>query len=168
MSGLNWIGEDSPEDGLSPAELQRAVDKALQHLVLRDHASGELYQKLTRKFEAPVAAAAMARIDELGLLDDAAFAVRRAAQLAQKGKSRLQIDRALAAAGISGEDRAAALDSLPQDEQQLLMALVQKKYAAKLAAGKQDAVAAALLRRGFAPGQVRHVLQMLTREEFDY
>ena len=33
------------------SETRRALDKAMDYLSLRDHAAGELYQKLCRKFE---------------------------------------------------------------------------------------------------------------------
>ena len=52
------------------SETRRALDKAMDYLSLRDHAAGELYQKLCRKFDAHSAAYAVARAGELG-----AFAV---------------------------------------------------------------------------------------------
>ena len=38
------------------SETRRALDKAMDYLSLRDHAAGELYQKLCRKFDAHSAA----------------------------------------------------------------------------------------------------------------
>ena len=140
------------------SDLRRAKDKALQYLSVRDHASGELCRKLSEKFDEPTAAAAVAEMFRLHLLDDAAFAVRRAAYLAQKGKSRREIGQLLAGLGISREDRAAALEQLPEDEADTLRRLIEKQYKSKLAAGKKDAVAAALLRRGYAGALVRRVL----------
>ena len=66
------------------SETRRALDKAMDYLALRDHAAGELYQKLCRKFDAHSAAYAVARAGELGLLNDAGFARRRAAELLRK------------------------------------------------------------------------------------
>ena len=63
------------------SETRRALDKAMDYLSLRDHAGGELYQKLCRKFDAHSAAYAVARAGELGLLNDVSFARRRAAEL---------------------------------------------------------------------------------------
>ena len=62
------------------SETRRALDKAMDYLSLRDHAAGELYQKLCRKFDAHSAAYAVARAGELGLLNDVSFARRRAAE----------------------------------------------------------------------------------------
>ena len=43
------------------SETRRALDKAMDYLSLRDHAAGELYQKLCRKFDAHSAAYAVVR-----------------------------------------------------------------------------------------------------------
>ena len=43
------------------SETRRALDKAMDYLSLRDHAAGELYQKLCRKFDTHSAAYAVAR-----------------------------------------------------------------------------------------------------------
>ncbi len=148
----------------SCSDLRRAKDRALQYIATREHASGELYRKLSEKFDEPTAAAAVAEMHRLGLLDDGAFAERRAAYLAGKGKSRREIGRLLAELGIGREDRETALAQLPEDEEQTLRMLVKKQYAGKLAAGKKDNVAAALLRRGFSGALVRRVLTELTED----
>lgn len=88
---------------------RRALDKAMDYLSLRDHASGDLYQKLCRKFDAETAAWALARVGELGLLDDAGVARRRAAELYRKHKSRREILQDLRAKGI---DRDTAVDAV--------------------------------------------------------
>ena len=142
----------------SQSDLRRAKDRALQLISMRDHASGELYRKLSEKFDEPTAAAAVAEMCRLGLVDDAAFAVRRAAYLAQKGKSRREIGQLLAGLGICREDREAALEQLPDGEEDTLRRLVEKQYKSKLAVGKRDTVAAALARRGYSGALIRRVL----------
>ncbi len=147
------------------SDTRRALDKAMDYLSLRDHASGELYQKLCRKFDEHSAAYAVARAGELGLLDDAGFARRRAAELLRKRKSRREILRDLAAKGIDRDTAAQAVEALydaaPEGEDPELAtarALVERQYAAKLAAGKREQVAAALARRGFSHAVIREVL----------
>ena len=147
------------------SDTRRALDKAMDYLSLRDHASGELYQKLCRKFDEHSAAYAVARAGELGLLDDAGFARRRAAELLRKRKSRREILRDLAAKGIDRDTAAQAVealyDAVPEGEDPELAtarALVERQYAAKLAAGKREQVAAALARRGFSHAVIREVL----------
>lgn len=153
------------EDLRKQSDTRRALDKAMDYLSLRDHASGELYQKLCRKFDAPSAAYAVARAGELGLLDDAGFARRRAAELLRKRKSRREILNDLAAKGIDRDTAAEAVEALYECDEEgedpelaTARALVQRHYAAKLAAGKRDQVAAALARRGFSHAIIREAL----------
>ena len=173
------------------SETRRALDKAMDYLSLRDHAAGELYQKLCRKFDAHSAAYAVARAGELGLLNDVSFArrraaftavenvcipgligkhpraevERRAAELLRKRKSRREILNDLSAKGIDRDTAADVVEELfaetddgESPELETARALVQRQYAAKLAAGKRDQVAAALARRGFSHAVIREVL----------
>ena len=148
------------------SDTRRALDKAMDYLALRDHAAGELYQKLCRKFDAHSAAAyAVARAGELGLLNDAGFARRRAAELLRKRKSRREIMQDLNAKGIDRDTAAEVVEELfaetddgENPEVETARALVQRQYASKLAAGKRDQVAAALARRGFSHAVIREVL----------
>lgn len=94
------------------SETRRALDKAMDYLALRDHAAGELYQKLCRKFDAHSAAYAVARAGELGLLNDAGFARRRAAELLRKRKSRREILNDLSAKGIDRDTAAEVVEEL--------------------------------------------------------
>lgn len=146
------------------SDTRRALDKAMDLLALRDHAAGELYQKLCRKFDPHTAAATVARVGELGLLDDAGFARRRAAELLRKRKSRREILQDLAAKGIDRDTAAAALDALAPDDGEdpdlaSARALVQKQYARKLAEGKTQQVMAALARRGFSHSVIRAAVE---------
>ena len=147
------------------SETRRALDKAMDYLALRDHAAGELYQKLCRKFDAHSAAYAVARAGELGLLNDAGFARRRAAELLRKRKSRREILIELSAKGLDRDTAAEVVEELfaegedgENPELATARALVERQYAAKLAAGKRDQVAAALARRGFSHAVIREVL----------
>lgn len=153
------------EDLRKQSDTRRALDKAMDYLSLRDHAAGELYQKLSRKFDGPSAAYAVARAQELGLLNDANFAQRRAAELLRKRKSRREILTDLSAKGIDRDVAAEAVETLYQTDEdgedpELATArtLVERRYAAKLAAGKREQVAAALARRGFSHAIIREVL----------
>ena len=143
-------------------------------LALRDHAAGELYQKLCRSFDPHSAAAAVAKMQELNLLDDAGFARRRAAELLRKRKSRRAILDDLHAKGIDRGAAAEAVEALfaqsEEDEEENpelanARALVERHYAAKLAQGKWQQVAAALARRGFSHNVIRQALADAETEE---
>ncbi len=153
------------EDLRKQSDTRRALDKAMDYLSLRNHAAGELYQKLCRKFDEHSAAYAVARAGELGLLNDADFARRRAAELLRKRKSRREILLDLTAKGIDRDTAAEAVEALyaeadDGEDPELVnaRALVERQYAAKLAAGKRDQVAAALARRGFSHAVIRAAL----------
>lgn len=147
------------------SDTRKAVDRALDILALRDHAAGELYQKLCRKFDPHSAAAAVAKAEELGLLNDADFARRRAAELMRKRKSRREVEQDLAAKGIDRDTAAQVLEELyapedgPDPEVAAACALVQRQYARKLAEGKRPQVMAALARRGFSYAVIRTALE---------
>lgn len=144
------------------SDTRRALDKAMDFLALRDHAAGELYDKLCRKFDPHSAAAAVARVGELGLLNDEDFARRRAAELLRKRKSRREILLDLNKKGIDRDTAAAVVEALGDEEEDpdlaSARALVQRQYASKLAQGKEPQVAAALARRGFSHAVIRTVL----------
>lgn len=150
------------EDLRKKSDTRRALDKAMDLLALRDHAAGELYEKLCRKFDPHSAAAAVARAGELGLLNDEDFARRRAAELLRKRKSRREILMDLSRKGIDRDTAAAAVEALGDEEEDpdlaSARALVQRQYASKLAQGKEPQVAAALARRGFSHSVIRTVL----------
>lgn len=142
----------------------------MELLALRDHAAGELYQKLCRKFDPHSAAAAVAKAGELGLLNDENFARRRAAELLRKRKSRREILQDLAAKGIDRDTAAAAVEALAPEvgldgeeaeDPDLVSAraLLERQYARKLAEGKTQQVAAALARRGFSHTVIRAAME---------
>jgi regulatory protein len=164
------LHEDDELDGIAldmlrgKSDTHKALDKAMDLLSLRDHAAGELYQKLCRKFDEHSAAAAVAKAQEYGLLDDTQVARRRAVELMRKHKSRREISRDLAARGIERETVAAVLEELsPQEGEDpdlaAARALVEKQYLRKLRQGAKENVCAALARHGFSHSVIRTVVQ---------
>ncbi|MDD4849417.1 MAG: regulatory protein RecX [Gemmiger sp.] len=179
FAGAGLHIDDEPEEYWlhtlqSQSDTRKALDKAMDLLSLRDHAAGELYQKLCRKFDPPSAAAAVAKAQELGLLNDESFARRRAGELLRKRKSRREILSDLSQKGVDRAVAATVVEELftpeppdPADpdategenpELATARALVARQYAYKLAQGKRQNVAAALARRGFAHSVIRAVL----------
>ncbi len=166
------LSADRLEELRRRTELRRAKDKALQYLSLRDHASGELYDKLRLKFEDETAAAAVAAMMELGLLDDEVFARHRAKYLMARNKSRSQVRRHLAEKGIDRLTIEQVMEELyqpegdgPDPEVDAALRLVCKSYAAKLRAGKRENVLAALSRRGFSLSVAREAVELWQQQE---
>lgn len=157
------------------SDAHRAKDKALGYLAAREHASGELFRKLCRDFDEHTAAAAVAKMDELDLLDDGAFARRAAVWLLGKNKSRSEILRWMAQRGLDRELARQTLEEVFEERQAdapeglgpdgaAALRLVEKQYAAKLAAGKKQNVLAALARRGFSSGDARRAVELWLEE----
>lgn len=149
----------------SQSETRRAKDQALRWLSLRAYASGELYDKLCQKFDEHSAAAAAVEMNRLELLDDEAYAERRAAYLCQKGKSVREIAADLSRKGLCRELIQQVMDELAPDEGEQCYRLVCKSYLSKLLAGQTDKVMAALARRGFSYGEAKRAVERALEEQ---
>ena len=147
------------------SDLRKAKDKALSLLSLRDHASGELYEKLCQKFDEHTAAAAVAEMRRLDLLDDERFARHRAKYLAGQNRSAREIRRKLLEKGIDRETADAAIAELDTDETEACRAVLEKSYLRKLESGRRDLVIAALARRGFSYGVIKAAIESVEADE---
>jgi regulatory protein len=142
-----------------PPPSDSALDAGLRLLARRAHSRVELLLKLTRRgYEGEAIRAALRRLEELGYLDDQAFArsfVRRrgsvrgpralSAELAARGVDRAQVDTAVAEFG-EAEQLAAATQ------------IAERLYARKPSLGYReilDQVGAKLVRRGFTVSVAR-------------
>ena len=150
-------GGEEPEKCADPA---KARARALDALSAREMTSTQLYERLCARFTEQAAAAAVAEMVRLELLDDARFAAQKAAWLKTRHKSRREAQRQLAEKGVDRDLIDEALDEVygDGDEREEIDRLIRRSYAAKLENGKRDAVYAALCRRGFAPRTVREAL----------
>ena len=149
------------------SDLRAAKDRALLLLSGRDHGAQELFQKLCRSFDDHTAAAAVAEMQRLGLLDDAAFARRKAESLAAKHKSRREIAAKLASIGIDRPLIEQALSSIArEDETETIRPLLERQYRSKLAAGGREKVLAALVRRGFRTRDAIAAVDRFLEENF--
>lgn len=149
------------------SDLRKAKDKALSLLALRDHAGGELYEKLCRKFDEHTAAAAVAEMRRLELLDDERFARHRAKYLAGQNRSAREIRRKLLEKGIDRETADAAIAELEPDETEACRAVLEKSYLRKLESGRRDLVIAALARRGFSYGVIKAAIEAVQADIAD-
>lgn len=146
---------------------RRALDKAMEYLSLRDHSSGELYEKVRKKLEDDQAvAAAVARCVELGLLNDEAFARHRAKYLLAKHKSPAQIRAHLVEKGVDRQTISEVLDDLFDEESpaQTVYQLLNHSYGRKLRDGKKQNVIAAMARRGFSLGDIKEAVAQWEEE----
>ncbi|MEG2634343.1 MAG: RecX family transcriptional regulator, partial [Oscillospiraceae bacterium] len=86
------------------SDFQKAKNKALDLLSMRDHSEYELRQKLMKTYDEDTAALAVQKVSELKLTDDGTFARRYASELIEsKGQSRRAAAQKLREKGISRE-----------------------------------------------------------------
>jgi regulatory protein len=144
------------------------LSRAIGLLARRAHSRSELRRKLRMKgYEAEAIDTAMARLAELGYIDDQAFArelVRRRGAL----RGPLALSAELAARGVDRADVEAAVAEF-DPEAQLLSAtrLAERLYARKPQIGYRamlDGVGAKLLRRGFTTTIVRAACRSVLAE----
>ena len=161
------LSEEQLEALLCRSEYNRAHDKALYLLSLRDYAGRELEKKLTGEATPAVAAAVVERLRAVGLLDDAAYARRTADSLVRyKQYPRRRVEQELLRRGIDRETAREAAQEADCDDLQQALALVRKKYYNKLSDDAARArTAAALARYGFGYDTVRRAMEAATEEE---
>ncbi len=152
---------------LEASVYNRARDRALYFLSLREYGQAEL----ARKLEAPpaVAAAVTARLAELGLIDDRRYAAMAARSMSEyKQYPRRRIVQELQRRGISREIAEKAAGDVENDDFQQALALLQKKYYNKMnTLEDRRRTMAALARRGFPYGAVRQAMEAFSGEEPD-
>ena len=149
----------------------KARARAMELLAGQELSSGQLYERLGRKFTQPTAAAVVAEMVERQYVDDERYARTRAHGLLAARKSRRAAARNLRQKGLSAQQVAAALEAVyaPDEEGEnpelsAAVALVESRYRSKLAMGRRDLVVAALQRRGFAYAVVKEAIKRVEEE----
>ncbi len=109
--------EVCPYEGESEKEI---MDEAADLLAGRAYMSGDLQKRLRAKgYDAEETAETIDRLQELGYLDDEAYAKSFASDAARKGKGRLRIARELAQKGADAATAKAAIEAAAEEEDQL-------------------------------------------------
>ncbi|WFE96992.1 regulatory protein RecX [Micromonospora sp. WMMD987] len=145
-------GESTPRD-----ESEVAREICLRQLALRPRTRAELAGVLAKKgISAEVSAGVLDRYDEVGIIDDAAFARAWVSSRHNgRGLARRALANELRQRGVDGEVASEALDELDEEtEAQTARALVDRKL--RTARGEPDAVfrrlVGMLARKGYPPG----------------
>ncbi len=154
------ISAEELEQLQARSDFKRAKERALWYLSRGDLSEKGLYDKLARAFSKPAAAAAVARIKELGLVNDHTYARRLArAMVEEKHLSARMAAVQMMQKGIPRQLAQEALAELEPDNTAAAVALIEKKYKNKLSAPDDlRRTYAALLRRGFTYSEVRAAL----------
>lgn len=165
-SGLA-VGSEIDEDALTElsteAEIKKAKEKALSLLSYKEYTQSELTQRLRKHVDEAAAEAAVARMQELGLLNDRDYAERYLRELAdRKGYGKLRIKQEMRRKGIASdliEELLAEREGIDPTEK--IRAVLHKKYPA---AWEDEQVRrrayAAMLRLGYTSSEVRRALEL--------
>ncbi|MEU6076479.1 regulatory protein RecX [Micromonospora sp. NPDC047074] len=152
-------GETDPEAPPAPPrdEAEVAREICLRQLAVRPRTRAELAAALTKRgISDEVSAEVLDRYDEVGIIDDAAFArAWVSSRHSGRGLSRRALANELRQRGVDGEVASEALGELDEEtEAETARALVERKL--RTARGEPDAVfrrlVAMLARKGYPPG----------------
>ena len=148
----------------------KARARAMELLAGQELSSGQLYERLGRKFTQPTAAAVVAEMVERQYVDDERYARTRAHGLLAARKSRRAAAQDLRQKGLDAQQISTALeeayasDEAGGDPELEAAALVEGRYRGKLAAGRKDLVVAALARRGFAYPVIKEAIRRVEED----
>lgn len=140
--------------------LKRAKSKALYLLSRRDHSRKELKDKIKRDYDDKSAELAVQRMEELGFINDEAFAEKYAHDLLFIKKYSVRRTKyELIQKGIDKELSEEIIEKLNPDERELITSLVNKKYLKKLNDEKgRRQTFSALQRLGYSFEDIRAVI----------
>ena len=158
------IDDEALHDCVLDSQLKRCKDKAMWLISYRDHSRRELFDKLKKDYPEDVAEAAVTRMEELGLINDASYARRYTADLINvKHLSERGIRQKLYEKGIDRDLIDEILDETELDESEQIRAVIEKKYAGGLDDEKiRRRAVNALQRLGFGYGSIKSVLNEYT------
>ena len=162
-SGL-FVGEQTDEAALgavlSRAQEEQAKQRAFSLLSAREYTEKRLTEKLAEKVPREAAAAAAARMRELGLVNDGDYAARLARDLYHlRGFSPKRIGYELVKRGVGREAAEAALSQFEDgDEAGRAAAFLRKKYPDLTEEKMRRRAVAALRRMGYGCEAIRAAL----------
>ncbi len=169
VSGLS-VGSEVDTESLetlsAEAELKKAKEKALNLLSYKEYTTKQLTDRLKRHTDEESAEQAVARMEELGLLDDDDYAERFARDLSERKKfGILRIRQEMRQHGLTNEQIEYATSLLRSDPEEKMREIIARKYPLAYEDEKVRRRAfSALMRMGYPAAEVRRVL---TVSEYD-
>lgn len=148
------------------SDYKRAKSRALWYLDRQDYTEKALYEKLVRAgFKKSSSARVLAKLCELGLLDDRRYAERFAERCAQNNISKREAVHKMLLKGISLDLAKEVTEEAGGDPKEQIKAIIEKKYLNKLKEenGYQK-VFAALARKGFPFDEIKTAIKEYNKE----
>lgn len=148
------------------SDYEQAHSRALWYLDRMDYTEKALYEKLVKAgFSKKASAKVLAKFCELKIVDDHRFAERLALRYSESNVSKKEAVSKLLRKGVPLELAKQVTEEHSADENEQITALLEGKYARKLASenGEQK-VFAALVRKGFSYSAVRTAMKKYIAE----
>ena len=149
----------------------KARTRAMELLAGQELSSGQLYERLNRRYTQQTSAAVVAEMVQREYINDARYAETRAHALLAAKKSRRAAAQNLRQKGLAAGEIQQALDAVytpdvsgEDPELEAAAALVEGHYRKKLEAGRRDLVIAALQRRGFSYSVIKEAIRRIEEE----
>ena len=149
----------------------KARTRAMELLAGQELSSGQLYERLNRRYTQQTSAAVVAEMVQREYINDARYAETRAHALLAAKKSRRAAAQNLRQKGLAAGEIQQALDAVytpdvsgEDPELEAAAALVEGHYRKKLEAGRRDLVIAALQRRGFSYSVIKEAIRRVEGE----
>ena len=143
----------------------KARTRAMELLAGQELSSGQLYERLNRRYTQQTSAAVVAEMVQREYINDARYAETRAHALLAAKKSRRAAAQNLRQKGLAAGEIQQALDAVYTPELEVAAALVEGHYRKKLEAGRRDLVIAALQRRGFSYSVIKEAIRRVEEGE---
>lgn len=163
-SGIS-VGYDLSADEIKAlkfnSDYKRAKSRALWYLDRMDYTEKTLYEKLLKAgFSKKASAAVMARLCELGVIDDRRYAERMAERCKENNISKREAMHKMLLKGVPYDLAKEMLDECETDEEEQIINLLEGKFAYRLTQEKgAEKVYAALIRKGFSYSAVRSAMK---------
>ena len=143
------------------SDYNRAKSRALWYLDRMDYTEKALYEKLLKAgFSQKASAAVMARLCELGVIDDRRYAERMAQRCKENNISKREAMHKMLLKGVPYDLAKEMLEECETDEEEQIINLLEGKYAYRLTQEKgAEKVYAALIRKGFSYSAVRSAMK---------
>lgn len=160
------IEDEDLKDLIFESNYRRAKSRAIWYLDRSDHTEKALYEKLLRGgFPQRESEKVIARLKEVGLLDDRRYAENYANRLIDNNVSKRAALQKMLLKGVPYDMAKSVLQETETDELLQIKNIIEKKYRAKLTLenGVQK-VYAALVRKGFSYDAVKTALKTYIEE----
>lgn len=160
------IGEEKLTELKEKSDYTRAKSRALWYLDTADYTSRALYDKLIRAgFDKKASAEAIAKLTELGIVDDYRYAEHFAERCERQNMSKRGTFAKMLQKGVPKNIAEEILSDRDIDEVAQIKALISKKYRTKMQVQEElPKVYAALVRRGFSYNAVRQAMNNYNEE----